>query len=208
MLVAKGVVATLGHFGYIELSSFAVNIVVALTLGAGTDYGIFLMGRYHEARQAGENREEAFYTAYKGVTPIIIGSGLTIAGACYCLTFARLNYFHTMGPRRCHQHAVDHRSSADARPGPTDRGQPFRALRPETEGQGAPVSADRDERGALAGADPRGQYRCRHARGGLCADVPAELRRPSVPAGQCALPIRVSRRRIGTSRRANCSPRC
>ncbi|BBY07392.1 putative membrane protein, MmpL [Mycobacterium noviomagense] len=98
MLVAKGVIATLGHLGYIELSSFAVNIVVALTLGAGTDYGIFLMGRYHEARQAGESREDAFYIAYKGVTPIIVGSGLTIAGACYCLTFARLNYFHTMGP--------------------------------------------------------------------------------------------------------------
>ncbi|BBU24023.1 RND family transporter [Mycobacterium xenopi] len=98
MLVAKGVIATLGHFGYIELSSFAVNIVVALTLGAGTDYGIFLLGRYHEARQAGESREDAFYIAYKGVTPIIVGSGLTIAGACYCLTFARLNYFHTMGP--------------------------------------------------------------------------------------------------------------
>ena len=98
MLVAKGIVSTLGHYGYIELSSFAVNIVIALTLGAGTDYGIFLMGRYHEARQAGESREDSFYIAYKGVTPIIIGSGLTIAGACYCLTFARLNYFHTMGP--------------------------------------------------------------------------------------------------------------
>jgi putative drug exporter of the RND superfamily len=98
MLAAKGVIATLGHLGYIELSSFAVNILVALTLGAGTDYGIFLMGRYHEARQAGQDREEAFYTAYRGVTPIILGSGLTIAGACYCLSFARLNYFHTMGP--------------------------------------------------------------------------------------------------------------
>ena len=98
MLVAKGVISTLGHLGYIELSSFAVNIVIALTLGAGTDYGIFLLGRYHEARQDGETREDAFYTAYRGVTPIIIGSGLTIAGACYCLTFARLNYFHTMGP--------------------------------------------------------------------------------------------------------------
>ncbi|MGA8546128.1 MAG: RND family transporter [Mycobacterium sp.] len=98
LLVAKGVIATLGHLGYIELSSFAVNIVVALTLGAGTDYGIFLMGRYHEARHDGETREEAFYTAYKSVTPVILGSGLTIAGACYCLTFARLNYFHTMGP--------------------------------------------------------------------------------------------------------------
>ena len=98
LLVAKGVIATLGHLGYIELSSFAVNIVVALTLGAGTDYGIFLIGRYHEARHDGEGREEAFYTAYKSVTPVILGSGLTIAGACYCLTFARLNYFHTMGP--------------------------------------------------------------------------------------------------------------
>jgi putative drug exporter of the RND superfamily len=98
LLVAKGVVSTLGTLGYMELSSFAVNIVVALTLGAGTDYGIFLMGRYHEARRAGESKEDAFYTAYRGVAPIIIGSGLTIAGACYCLTFARLNYFHTMGP--------------------------------------------------------------------------------------------------------------
>src|SRR6201995_3377852 len=98
LLVAKGVVATLGHLGYIELSSFAVNIVVALTLGAGTDYGIFLMGRYHEARQTGESREEAYYTAYRSVAPIIIGSGLTIAGSCFCLSFARLDYFHTMGP--------------------------------------------------------------------------------------------------------------
>ncbi|MDI3313878.1 MAG: RND family transporter [Mycobacterium sp.] len=96
--VARGLIATLGHLGYLELSSFAVNIVTALTLGAGTDYGIFLMGRYHEARQAGESREDAFYTAYRGIAPIVIGSGLTIAGAAFCLTFARLNYFHTMGP--------------------------------------------------------------------------------------------------------------
>src|SRR6202000_1145892 len=69
-----------------------------LTLGAGKDYGIFLMGRYQEARLDGESPEEAYYTAFKGVAPIIIGSGLTIAGACFCLSFARLNYFHTMGP--------------------------------------------------------------------------------------------------------------
>jgi transport protein len=97
LLIAKGLIATLGHFGLIELSSFAVNIVVSLTLGAGTDYGIFLLGRYQEARQSGQSREEAYYTAYRGVSPIIIGSGLTIAGAGYCLSFARLNYFHTMG---------------------------------------------------------------------------------------------------------------
>jgi RND superfamily putative drug exporter len=98
ILIAKGIVSTLGHYGFIPMSSFAVNIVVSLTLGAGTDYGIFLLGRYHEARQLGESREEAYYTAYRGVAPIIIGSGLTIAGSCFCLSFARLDYFQTMGP--------------------------------------------------------------------------------------------------------------
>jgi RND superfamily putative drug exporter len=98
MLIAKGVVATLGHLGVIPLSSFAINMVVSLSLGAGTDYGIFLLGRYQEARQAGQSREDAYYTAYRSVSPIIIGSGLTIAGAGFCLSFARLDYFHTMGP--------------------------------------------------------------------------------------------------------------
>lgn len=98
MLSVKGVIAAFGHYGFIPLSSFATNMVISLTLGAGTDYGIFLIGRYHEARLAGESREDAYYTAYKGVSHVIIGSGLTIAGACACLTFARLNYFHTMGP--------------------------------------------------------------------------------------------------------------
>ncbi|MCX8564111.1 RND family transporter [Mycolicibacterium mucogenicum] len=98
MLSVKGVISAFGHYGFIPLSSFATNMVISLTLGAGTDYGIFLIGRYHEARLNGESREDAYYTAYKGVSHVIIGSGLTIAGACACLTFARLNYFHTMGP--------------------------------------------------------------------------------------------------------------
>ena len=184
MLVAKGIISTLGHLGYIELSSFAVNIVIALTLGAGTDYGIFLIGRYHEARQAGESREDSFYIAYKGVTPIIIGSGLTIAGACYCLTFARLNYFHTMGPAVAITMLFTIAAAHDARPGCFDGRQPLRDVRPEAASQGASVSADRRERGALAGADPGGQFGHRHAWGDLRAELPAELRRPAVPAAR------------------------
>jgi putative drug exporter of the RND superfamily len=37
MLSAKGVIAALGHYGVIPLSSFAANMVISLTLGAGTD---------------------------------------------------------------------------------------------------------------------------------------------------------------------------
>ena len=66
-------------------------------IAAGTDYAIFLIGRYHEARQAGEDRETAYYTAYRGVAHVILASGLTIAGATFCLSFTRLPMFQTMG---------------------------------------------------------------------------------------------------------------
>src|SRR6185312_13498517 len=184
LLVAKGVISTLGHLGYLELSSFAVNIVVALTLGAGTDYGIFLMGRYHEARQAGQCKEDAFYTAYRGVAPIIIWLGADDRGGVLLLDFRATQLLPHHGARRSRQHAVYHRRRADARPGPVDVGQPFRVDGPERDGSGAPLSTDWDERGAVAGADPRGQCRCRHGGGDLRADVPGELRRPSISAGQ------------------------
>jgi RND superfamily putative drug exporter len=96
LAAVRGIVAVLGNFGVIGLSTFAVNILITLAIAAGTDYGIFFMGRYHEARQAGEDRERAYYTAYRGVAHVILASGLTIAGATYCLSFTRLPAFQTM----------------------------------------------------------------------------------------------------------------
>jgi RND superfamily putative drug exporter len=96
LAAVRGIVAFLGHVGIIGLSTFAINILVTLAIAAGTDYGIFLMGRYHEARHAGEDRETAYYTAYRGVAHVILASGLTIAGATYCLSFTRLPAFQTM----------------------------------------------------------------------------------------------------------------
>ncbi|MGV0812714.1 RND family transporter [Mycolicibacterium boenickei] len=94
---ARGVVAFLGDHEILGLSTFAVNLLVSLGIAVGTDYGIFFIGRYHEARQAGEDRETAFYTTYRSVAKVVVASGLTIAGAIYCLSFTRLPYFETMG---------------------------------------------------------------------------------------------------------------
>lgn len=96
LAAARGVVAFLGHTDVLVLSTFAVNMLVFLSIAAGTDYGIFFFGRYQEARQAGDDRETAYYTMYRGVTPVVLASGLTIAGAIYCLSFTRLPYFHSM----------------------------------------------------------------------------------------------------------------
>jgi len=97
LAAARGVVAFLGHHDAFVLSTFSVNMLVFLSIAAGTDYGIFFFGRYQEARQAGEDRETAYYTTYRSVAPVVLASGLTIAGAIFCLSFTRLPYFQTMG---------------------------------------------------------------------------------------------------------------
>jgi RND superfamily putative drug exporter len=97
LAAARGIVAFLGYHDLIGLSTFAVNLLTTLAIAAATDYAIFLVGRYHEARQAGEDRETAFYTMYRGTAHVILGSGLTIAGATFCLSFTRLPYFQTLG---------------------------------------------------------------------------------------------------------------
>ncbi|OBH44096.1 RND family transporter [Mycobacterium mantenii] len=94
---SRGVVAVLAYHNAFGLTTFAANILTMLAIAAGTDYGIFLVGRYQEALAAGEDRETAYYTTFKGVAPVVLGSGLTIAGATYCLSFSRLPWFNTMG---------------------------------------------------------------------------------------------------------------
>ncbi|MUM16846.1 RND family transporter [Mycobacterium sp. CBMA271] len=95
--VARGLVAFLGLHGIVGLTTFVVNLLVSVGIAAGTDYGIFFAGRYQEARQAGEDRETAYYTTYKGVAKVVMASGLTIAGAIACLHFTRLPYFQPLG---------------------------------------------------------------------------------------------------------------
>jgi RND superfamily putative drug exporter len=97
LLTARGVISVLASHGAFGLTTFAGNILTMLAIAAATDYGIFIFGRYREARASGLDRDDAYYTTFKSVAPVIVGSGLTIAGATYCLSFARLPYFSTMG---------------------------------------------------------------------------------------------------------------
>ncbi|HZN83850.1 MAG TPA: MMPL family transporter [Mycobacterium sp.] len=97
LLTARGVISVLASHDAFGLTTFAGNILTMLAIAAATDYGIFIFGRYREARASGLDRDDAYYTTFKSVAPVIVGSGLTIAGATYCLSFARLPYFSTMG---------------------------------------------------------------------------------------------------------------
>ncbi|OBI85033.1 RND family transporter [Mycobacterium sp. E740] len=95
--VTRGFVAFLGDQEIVTLTTYVINLLVSLVIAAGTDYGIFFFGRYHEARLAGEDKLTAFYTTYRSVAKVVLASGLTIAGAVFCLSFARLPYFQPLG---------------------------------------------------------------------------------------------------------------
>jgi RND superfamily putative drug exporter len=97
MSAARGIVSFLANAGVIGLSTYSTNILTLLVIAAGTDYVIFLLGRYHEGRNDGDDREAAFYDMYRGTSHVILGSGLTIAGAVACLYFTRLPYFQSLG---------------------------------------------------------------------------------------------------------------
>ncbi|WP_078280866.1 RND family transporter [Mycobacteroides franklinii] len=97
LTASRGVVAVLANAGLIKLSTYSTNLLTLLVIAAGTDYAIFILGRFHEARYSGQDRVSAFNTMYHGTAHIILGSGLTIAGAVFCLTFTRLPYFQTLG---------------------------------------------------------------------------------------------------------------
>ena len=97
LFAARQVVAFLANNEIIGLSTFAVNLLVLMVIAASTDYAIFVLGRYQEARSLGEDREQAFFTMFHGTAHVVLGSGLTIAGAMYCLSFTRLPYFQSLG---------------------------------------------------------------------------------------------------------------
>jgi putative drug exporter of the RND superfamily len=96
LAASRGVVALLGDTGIMGLSTFAVNLLTSLAIAAGTDYAIFMVGRYQEGRERGLDREAAYYDMFAGVSKVVLGSGLTIVGALFCLKATRLPYFSSL----------------------------------------------------------------------------------------------------------------
>ncbi|WP_264991114.1 efflux RND transporter permease subunit, partial [Mycobacterium kiyosense] len=97
LAVARFIVAALGSSDSVEVSLFSVALMAAMTLGAGTDYAIFLIGRYHEGRRRGVPATRALLQAYRAVAPVVIGSALTVSAALSCLAFAQVGMLRSAG---------------------------------------------------------------------------------------------------------------
>ncbi len=126
----------------------------------GSDYGIFLL--WVATRKPGRPAkavEQAYYTAYRSVASVIIGSGLTIAGACYCAEPCATGLFPHHGSRGRHQHAVHHqRRPYTEAPAIQTLGGLFGLFDPKRAGKIAAVPPYRHKRGCAGPADIRGQF--------------------------------------------------
>ena len=183
LAAARGMVAFLGYYKIIGLSTFATNLLVTLAIAAATDYAIFLIGRYQEARAVGESREDAYYTMFGGTAHVVLGSGMTIAGATFCLHFTNLPYFQTLGIPLAIGMVVVVRRGVDAWPCGDFGGVPLpSSARATANTAHSRLAQDRRPRCPMARPDPDRDHRGRACGPADPARLPDQLQRPQLPA--------------------------
>src|SRR4051812_34413292 len=97
LMTARGVVSLLG-MSFLPVSTYTGMFVTALVLGAGTDYTVFLISRFHEALRAGHDNRPAVVESVRRIGPVVVASGFTVIIGSACMVMAKLALFGTTGP--------------------------------------------------------------------------------------------------------------
>lgn len=85
------------HLG-VQASSITEVVLIALVLGAGTDYGLFLTYRVREELRGGLEPKAAVARAVQTVGETITFSALTVIAALSTLMFAQFASYQSLGP--------------------------------------------------------------------------------------------------------------
>ncbi|WP_203045985.1 MMPL family transporter [Pimelobacter simplex] len=96
--LGRAVVAWCGLQDFFAVSTFSGSFLTAIVLGAGTDYAVFLVARYHEQRRLGVEPGRAAAIAATRVGSVIAGSAVTVVLATLAMALADLGFFNTTGP--------------------------------------------------------------------------------------------------------------
>jgi RND superfamily putative drug exporter len=95
--VAESIVAEASTWG-LPISSLVPALMGALMLGAGTDYGLFLIMRFREEQQNYDSTIEAISQSVSKVGEAVIYAALTVSAALFCLYFASFGMYKGLGP--------------------------------------------------------------------------------------------------------------
>lgn len=93
-----GPVIAQGSLHGLQVSSVTQAILTVLILGAGTDYGLFLILRMREELRRGHDPHEAVVQAVTHVGESISFSAGTVIGALLCLLIASFGLYRGLGP--------------------------------------------------------------------------------------------------------------
>jgi putative drug exporter of the RND superfamily len=94
---AQGVVSGLVGVG-LGVSSLTIVLMTAMVMGAGTDYAVFLISRYHEYLRSGTDSDLAVQKALTSIGEVIAASAATVAVTFLGMFFTRLPAFTSIGP--------------------------------------------------------------------------------------------------------------
>jgi RND superfamily putative drug exporter len=94
--ISGPIVAELANHG-LKVSSLAQLLLTVLVLGAGTDYGLFLVFRVRENRRAGQASHDAVINALTKVGESITFSALTVVAALLSLLAASFQIYSNLG---------------------------------------------------------------------------------------------------------------
>ena len=98
VLVLSGpVIAEATKIG-VQVSSITQLLLIVLVLGAGTDYGVFLVFRVREELRRGLTPSEAVIRSVSRVGESITFSALTVIAALVSLSLAEFAFYQSLGP--------------------------------------------------------------------------------------------------------------
>jgi RND superfamily putative drug exporter len=97
LALASPVIAASTHLG-VQVSSISQVILVVLVLGAGTDYGLFLVFRTREELRRGLEPLDAVRRAVTTVGESITFSALIVIAALMSLIIAQFGFYQSLGP--------------------------------------------------------------------------------------------------------------
>src|SRR6202046_1232441 len=95
--VAQSIVAGIAELG-LGVSSLAITLMTTMMAGAGIDYAVFLISRYHDYLRLGMDFSPAVAASLTSIGKVIAGSAATVSITFLGMIFTKLGALKSMGP--------------------------------------------------------------------------------------------------------------
>lgn len=97
LVIAQAVVAGYSQLTGSGVSNQSIVFLSAIVAGAGTDYAVFLISRYHDHLRSGADFDQAVKMAMISIGKVITASASTVGITFLLISFARMGIFKTVG---------------------------------------------------------------------------------------------------------------